>query len=280
MTIPKVRTEAEKVGGEDYRYYIDPLTGERVPGVTSILKMYAKPALVGWARKEATRFTLLNIERLADEVRRNGVSEQLVQRTAWASAKQSGGASALGTKVHKTAEGLLLQILAGATVNTLQLPTGDDPTIPFVQPFLTFLREFDATPAFIEDTVWNTEDKYAGSFDNGLRIGRFDGKLLLVDIKSGASGIWPETSLQLAAYARAGFIIKANGERFRMPPVDGAAALWLRPEGFALHPMDIGDATWRGFLALREVFEWHMKTAPQAVRPAVNAHPIVRERRG
>ena len=48
MTTPKINTTFR--GGS--RFYIHPGSGEKVPGVTSVLNMLPKPFLKAWAGKE------------------------------------------------------------------------------------------------------------------------------------------------------------------------------------------------------------------------------------
>lgn len=50
-----------------------------------------------------------------------------------------------------------------------------------------------------EIVIWNDEDNYAGTVDLVLRV---DGRLLVIDLKSGQN-IWPEYTLQLSAYRKA-----------------------------------------------------------------------------
>ncbi|MBQ1163885.1 hypothetical protein KBZ21_38450, partial [Streptomyces sp. A73] len=59
-----------------------------------------------------------------------------------------------------------------------------------------------------------------------------DGRRLICDYKSGRSGIWGETALQLAAYARAEFYLDEHGIEQPIPHVDGGLAVWLRADGY------------------------------------------------
>ena len=74
-----------------------------------------------------------------------------------------------------------------------------------------------------------------------------DGQRWLLDWKTTASGIWPESALQLAAYRNADFYIDDNGDEQPMPPVDQAGCVWLSADGYDLIPVDAGPDTFRSF---------------------------------
>lgn len=80
-----------------------------------------------------------------------------------------------------------------------------------------------------------------------------DGSLWLLDWKTGASGIFPESALQLAAYQRAEHYIGPDGEEKPMPQVDRCGCVWLRADGYDLVPVDTDDNTFRTFLYAQQV---------------------------
>ncbi|MBQ1163414.1 hypothetical protein KBZ21_36080, partial [Streptomyces sp. A73] len=59
-----------------------------------------------------------------------------------------------------------------------------------------------------------------------------DGRRLICDYKTGRSGIWGETALQLAAYARAEVYLDEHGIEQPIPHEDGGLAVWLRADGY------------------------------------------------
>ena len=97
-----------------------------------------------------------------------------------------------------------------------------------------FIKDFDVEPLEIEVTCWNSTIGHAGTADLIARIG---GEIVLLDLKTGKSGIYPDVALQLAAYGHAEFIISPDGSRREMPELGGAAAppslgcFLARPEG-------------------------------------------------
>ncbi len=272
VTVPKVETTY--VAGD--RWYIDPGTGDKVPGVSAILNMMPKPALVNWAAREAASFAVENIDVVAALARTDRkAAVDLVKGAPW---RKSGKAADSGTEVHGLAEQLMLDRIAKRK-SDFRVPQG---TMTFLRNFARFATEFDVIPQLIETTVWDDEIGYAGTFDGLYRL-TLDGAEIdaIVDIKTGASGVWPEASLQQTAYARAKwFLDPATGVKTPMPQVDAAFGLWLRPEGWALIPLTIDDANWRQFIRLRESYEWKRTREKHAVGKAVNSNPLVRKWKG
>jgi hypothetical protein len=97
--------------------------------------------------------------------------------------------------------------------------------------------------------VLSRQWRYAGTLDLLAHVG---GETWLVDWKTGASGVWPETALQLAAYAHAETIVR-NGKEQPLPPIVRAVAVWLRADGYDVHPVDVSDETFRAFLYAQQV---------------------------
>lgn len=269
MTTPKVATTY--ISGD--RWYVDPGSGEKLPGVSAILNMMPKPALPGWAAREAASFVVSNIDVVAALVRTDPKAAQdLIKGAPW---RKSGKAANDGSEIHGLAEQLMKDRQAGVK-STFRVPQG---TMEFLKNFARFASEFDVVPRLIETTVWDDDVGYAGTLD-GFYTLTLDGVDIdaIVDIKTGASGVWPEAALQQTAYARAKwFIDPETGEKTPMPQVDAAFGLWLRPEGWALIPLAIDDANWDQFKRLRASWEWKQTREKHVVGKAVNATPIVRK---
>ena len=158
--------------------------------------------------------------------------------------RSSGKAAKTGTDVHGLWE---------------QISRGEDPgrVHPDLQGFVDQYHRFiaDFAPGFleVEATAWSETHGYAGTLDF---IAIIDGEAVICDIKTGKSGAWPDVALQLCAYARADFLIDAAGERRPLPQIDGAAVLTLRPDGYQLIPVRLGDDVFDTFKALIEVSKW------------------------
>ena len=136
---------------------------------------------------------------------------------------------------------------------------GEDlgPLHPDHQGFVTQLelcvKEFNIEPVEIEVTCWNQTLGYAGTADLFAKV---DGEQICVDFKTGASGIFPETALQLAAYCRAEFIVDPDGEQRPLPETEGAAAISLRPDHYKVVPVRVDDEVFDVFRHLVSVANW------------------------
>jgi hypothetical protein len=153
--------------------------------------------------------------------------------------------------------------------------------MPYLKNYVRFLREFDVEPVMLENVVWEeNEVGYAGRFDMVCRLRNISDELVIVDTKSGASGVWESVSLQQTAYAYAPLYWDEETDTMKeMPKISATYALWLRPEGFALIPVDSTDAEWEQFKRLRGSLEWKLKRGKKVVRPAINKYPIKRKPR-
>ena len=104
-------------------------------------------------------------------------------------------------------------------------------------------------------------------------VAELAGELWVLDWKTGAKGIYRGAALQLAAYAHAEAYLDGDGNEAPMPAIARGGAVWLRPDGYDLVPLDIGPATWRTFqyaaqvaqftAAPREAYVGEVLTAPE-----------------
>jgi hypothetical protein len=258
------------VGGE--RYYADDVTRDQVPGVTSIISGRAKPALIAWAAKMAAEYAVYNIDTIYPLAKtdRYGAID-LVKR---AHTRSSGTAAGRGTDVHKIVE-RLLNGERGVSVSKEERP--------FIEHFQRFATEYHLEPVYNEITLWSDRYRYAGTADGIWRLtgpGILEpGALAVCDLKTGASGVWEDAALQLAAYRNADYMLFPDGTREKMPVTENSYAIWLRPEGYALLPLDTGPETFNTFLALRKLFDWNKQRAPGAVMAAINGEPLTRSKK-
>ncbi len=262
---PKVKTI--QIGGE--RYYADDVTRDQVPGVTSIISGRAKPALINWAAKSAAEFAVYNIGTVTDLAKKDPFAAiDLIKR---AHTRSSGNAAGRGTDVH----GIIERLLNGER----DVAVNKD-VRPFIVQFQQFATEYKLIPDHNEITLWSDRYRYAGTADGLWRL-TGDGieepnALAVVDIKTGASGVWEDAALQLAAYQNADYMLFPDGTREKMPVIEHCYAIWIRPDGWALQPLDTGPETFATFLALRRLFDWNKKIAPNAVKAAINNSPLKR----
>jgi hypothetical protein len=233
-------------------WYIDTDTGQRVPGVTSFTdKGIPKPALINWAGSATAEYAVDHWDELSE------LSPSVRLKTLQGSRYAAKDAAAnKGTKVHDLAQ---------------RLVHGDQVTVPdeltgHVESYVRFLDEFDVRPILVEQTIHNAAHNYCGTFDLIADLLDPDDPepdpeqrrrlTWLLDIKTNRTGIYGETALQVAAYRYAECWIDEDGEEHDMPEVDMAGAVWVRPDGYDLVPLEVDEVQLRYFLYVQQIAEF------------------------
>lgn len=177
-------------------YYGEPLTfdedahayfwaGQPVPGVTSILKVLDKPALMPWAIGVTRDYWLAQVT---------------AGRTDWAKIhKESWNASKL---ISKTAADIGKNVHAYAEAHFKKLPLPEllsDQAKLGVEAFHKWLDSHKIEIMASERMVFSKEYYYSGTCDF---VAKVDGVLTVGDIKT-SSGIYNDMRLQTAAYQHA-----------------------------------------------------------------------------
>ena len=247
MTDPAVRTFSK----HGSRFYADDLTGTTAPSVTSITGCLPKKALQFWHAKMVAQCAVEEFGTVAQMVS-TGNPSGAIDYLKGAPRRSSGQAAKTGSDVHELCE---------------RIGRGEDPRVHpdlqgFIDQYRRFIGDFEVGFLEVEATAWSDTHTYAGTLD---AIWLIDGEAIIGDIKTGASGIWPDVALQLCAYARADCLLAPNGERRPMPQIDAAAALHLRPDGYALTPIRIGDDVFDTFLALAQVASWEREVCKTVI---------------
>lgn len=234
-------------------YYEDTDTGQRIPGVTTILDDgLPKKALINWA---ATATADAAVDRW-DEFAALPPSQRLkaLNRARY---DDKDTAANRGTAVHRLAE----RLVHGERVT---IPDGLD---GHVQSYVRFLDDFDVRPILVERTVYSPEHNYCGTFDLIAELLDPDDPepdpelrrrlTWLLDIKTNRSGIFGEVALQLAAYRYAPvYIDDATSDEYDMPEVDLTGAVHVRADGYSLVPVEAGPLQHRQFLYVQQVAQF------------------------
>ncbi|MEU7200255.1 hypothetical protein [Streptomyces sp. NPDC045470] len=226
------------------RFYVDAESGQKAPGVTSILGMLPKGFLNYWYASQVATCAVDHIGAVVDMLvqgDRSGAVDYL-KRAPGRFTKQ---AAETGSSAHDLFE----RLARGETVTRVH------PDLkPYADHFREFLAQVQPEFLFLEDAVWSDAHNYAGSFDAIARIG---GETVVLDWKTTRSGVHEEVALQLSAYANADRIVRADtGESVPVPAIDAAAVLHVRPEGWKLVPVRHSAELFETFLHLRAVFDW------------------------
>jgi hypothetical protein len=248
--------------------YVDSDTGEKIPGVTTILDGgIPKPALINWAANATIEYAVDNWDALTDKAVSVRTKELSGARYA---AKDI--AANRGTQVHGLAE---------------RLVEGDRVAIPeglegHVQSYVRFLDEFDVQPVLVERTVYSRTHKYCGTFDLIADLLDPDDPepdpdlrhrmRWLLDIKTNRSGIFGETALQLAAYRYADVWIdeKNDGVEMEMPEVERTGAIHVRADGYDLIPVEAGPAQFRQFLYAQQIARFTADSRELVGQPVIS----------
>lgn len=155
-----------------------------VPGVTSILGILDKPALLPWAAKMAGEYVKINLPENAPREQIEAVCEKA--KTEYNTIKEAAGD--VGTQVHAIAESLF----KGQPV---EIPT-DPLVINGLKALQEWISENNVQPIDTELITFSKSAYFAGTMD---LLASVNGKLTQVDLKTG-SGIYNEHYFQTAAY--------------------------------------------------------------------------------
>jgi hypothetical protein len=217
--------------GRGHSYWID---GAKVDGVTTVIsKGLPKPALVNWAARTAAE---LAVDKW-DELALMTPSARLTAISKGPEASRN-AAGVQGTRVHALAE----RLVAGQEVPV------PDQLAGYVDACVRFLDDFDVQPILNETSVFSRKWQYAGTLD---LIAVIDGKTWLLDWKTNKSGPFGDTAFQLAAYRHAEFTLD-DGEETALPEVAECGVVWLRQDGYDLHPYHADQGVFRQFLYIQQ----------------------------
>lgn len=226
MTAPRL---TRRNYGRNHAYYLD---GVKLPGVTTLLKGgNPAPALVNWAGNTVAACAVDEWDDLADMA-----PSKRLDYLNRAPNRDRDSAGNRGTQVHRLAE----QLVAGQQVAV------PDELAGHVQSYTRFLDQWEPEPLGVEVSVAHTQWKYAGTLD--LLAMLPDGRQVIMDLKTNRSGIWGEAALQVCLYSRCDLALLNDEEvDFTAVPFDrgSALAVWVRGDGYDVHPLDIGDTTWK-----------------------------------
>jgi hypothetical protein len=214
---------------------------QTLPGVTGVLNALAKPAIVKWAQNTVAQAAVLHRGELENWVAVGGVDGAIDLLRKAAETKRDTAAS-IGSQVHALADALV----KGTPV------TIPEELAPFVVAYQKWIEDFQPEFLAVEEMI--VGDGYGGTFDS---IARIADETWLLDIKTGATGPYKDTALQLAAYGNARYIGRPNDPvKYAIPAIDQYGVIRLRPEGAELIPYDVTDAEYAAFMAIKHTYQW------------------------
>lgn len=204
--------------------------GTPVPGVTTILGVINKPALIPWAIGVTRDYWL-------QEIKNGRTDFEKIHKESWnASKKITKAAADIGSNVHSYAE-----------AHFKGLPVPKLLTEEAKRGVVAFHKWLDAHKVNVkasERMVYSKAYHYAGTCDF---VAEIDGELAVGDIKT-SSGIYPEMRMQTAAYQHA--IEEEKGIKF--------GVRWIvrfdkKTGEFEAKPFREFDLDFKGFLAALEL---------------------------
>ncbi|MEV7402857.1 hypothetical protein AB0N93_21000 [Streptomyces sp. NPDC091267] len=261
------------------RFYVHPDRREIIhPGVTSVIGMLPKPFLQRWSANMAAELAVDSIDFLADMASRD--RDGAIKYVAGAAHRYTKHRADVGSKAHDLFERMIRTGAFTARDSTGEFLAHVHPDmVPYRAHFAEFLSVVNPELVRAEDVAWSDTHGYAGSFDAILRVWLDEkGKptpdrsgvpaLLMVDWKT-SKGTYPDVALQMAAYARADFLIDPDGNREPTPEFDGAAVLHITPDGWEFKPVRIDDEVFAVFLSLRHIFDWDRTVSKSVLGRAI-----------
>lgn len=269
-------TIRRKKYGRGHAYY-DERPGRapvKLPGVTTIIREAMAPSrgLRRWPGKVTARYAVDYWDELAGLL-----PTARLDRLEAAQDEASRSAKAKGGDIHRLAE----QIIAGDEVEVPEALAG------YADSYVDFLDRYGVKTVAAELVVGSRKERYCGTLDvigdlpevtcEGERIpaGRW-----LLDLKSGASGIWPETALQTCAYSRAEVYLGSDGAEHPVSElgVDRCGAVHVRADGWDLVPLATGEPVWQFFRRLAWLYH-HAEAKDGWVGAAAEPPPPAADRR-
>jgi len=178
---------------KSHAYTVD---GRIVPGVTSIIQIIGKPALMYWAVNCAVQH-VASVWKAGEGFTADEIKAHLMTAKA-AHQRIAREAAGLGTKVHEWIRAYVVESIHIKGVPRLLLPE-DATARKGCEAFLRWQGEHRVEFTETERKIYSKEHHYAGTLD---AVATINGKPAIIDFKT-SSGIYDEMRYQLAAYQQA-----------------------------------------------------------------------------
>lgn len=242
------------VRSADHRYRLD--DGPWVPGVTSVIDVISKPALVPWAKGVTADAALDHLDRFTEILNVDGRPPARGWLIGHADQVKDAAAS-LGSAVHTMTEA----IDRGNAAKPPMFVETPEFAQPYIDAYRRYLEDWKPEIKSLEQFIYNSDAGYGGTYD---AIEVINGSTVLRDTKTG-KGVYSETRLQLAALARGDNVIgKPDSDKtWKMPPIAFCTILHLRPDayerGYQLYRVDPNAADWAAFTGALAIYRWRQQ---------------------
>lgn len=190
--------------------------GVRIPGVTTITGMLAKPALIPWANKMGLKG--IDISKYVDDL------------------------AQVGKLAHSMVEHYLLGTKADTSdYSKNQISLAENAMLKF----LAWEKENDLKVIRVELRLISEQHQFGGTCDIYCKL---NGRYTLIDLKT-SKGIWPDMFTQVAAYC---MLLRENG--YQVDDVRILRIGRDESEGFEDVKVPLLDLHWEKFLACLDIY--------------------------
>lgn len=229
------------------RYY--EWNGEKYPSVTTILsKGIPKPGLIKWAGKFVAEGAVKQFDQWYDKT-----DSEAIDWLAGLPDRRRNSSANLGSVIHAAVD---------AVANDREMKPVSEEAQGYVNQFMRFVSDFKPKFLLTECAVFSRSHRYAGTLDIVARIGR---NVWVLDTKTG-NRVYPETALQLTAYANAEFVGREGGDEQALPTIRRGGILHLGPDSYQLIPARIDEEVFDAFLAVKDIFRWDFELSKLVLR--------------
>jgi len=246
MTIQRRRA------GSGHAYYVD---GEKVPGVTTILKVLPLN-LADWAARCAADYALDHWDELCDA--KPSERHDLLR---YARLKVKDAAARRGTEVHALADALTQPLAEGE-----EPPRVPPELVGHVEAYGRWLDQIQPAVLANELVVASRTFRFCGTADLVADLPELlcDFQVIpparwLLELKTTASGVWPESALQATAYRHAEMYVHPEHPDVEQPMdllgIERAGVVWIKSDSCELHPVDTSPELWEFFRHCRWMFD-------------------------
>jgi len=174
--------------------HIYSVDGKIIYGVTNIIKVLDKPAIIYWAVNQAISYIEANLQPgiALDEVQ----IRNLLEEARKAHTNKRNKAADIGTMIHEWIDSYIKSLIEKK--NPPKRPLNKEMKAA-VDGFFKWAKENKVQIIANEQKVYSMKYKYAGTLDLEAMV---NGKRTMIDIKS-SNAIYPEYFLQAVAYSNA-----------------------------------------------------------------------------
>lgn len=243
--------------GRGHWYKLD---GRKADGVTTLIgDGLRKKAVEAWGIRTVAEYVADNLEQVY--AMRSMGREAVVAALKQSPYSYRDRAAKRGTEVHRLAD----RLMHGEEFVPPEELAGH------VESYVRFLDEWRPAPVLTEACVGSRRWNYCGTLDIVADLP--DGRRVIADIKTGRSGIFADTVLQLAAYRYAEFYLDSDGSERSMADlgITGALGIWVRADGYDVYDLPADEAQHKKFLHIAVGARWLRESQEligAAVRPS------------